>query len=81
MKGIAYKQSHVGMLNYESMKNLVLNPNAPVIQIPQFNFVGQGEVTTVRTLKDVKFNRNDLKGELKPKSNGMGHKLYPFVKE
>lgn len=81
MKGVAYKQSHVSMLNYRTMKNLVLNPHAPPIQIPQFNFIGQGEVTTVRTFKDVKFNRNDLKGELKPKPNGLGHKLFPLVKE
>src|SRR6185437_304948 len=77
-KGVSYAYSHRNLINYQVLKEAVLNPHK-VIEVPQQSFVGQDEITTHRFLKKVQFNCRELKGELRRKNGVQGHVLYPRI--
>lgn len=72
VKGLSLKHSHRDLINYESLKTMVLNPQT--IEVPQRNFVyrmGHG-IHINESLKQLTFDPESMKGYLHT-----DHKVYP----
>jgi hypothetical protein len=78
LKGVSLKQAHRAIVNYDSLKACVENWSKSII-VPQFTFTGSESISTYGFGKLVRFNQNEIKGDLKPSSNGQGHTIYPWT--
>lgn len=78
LKGLSVKHAHRNMVNFDVLKNLLLNHmagNYPTIQVPQMRFTyrqGLG-MATQNFLKNLKFTPDALKGNLMSNM-----KVFPF---
>lgn len=70
LKGLSIKHSHRHIINFASIKNLIFNALQGFtlnINVPQFRFLytlGKG-MKTIEFIKQLKFDPNELKGDLK----------------
>lgn len=81
IKGLSLRHAHSDLVNFKVMERLVLQnieaKTVETIHVPQMTFkynISEG-VKTVKLLKRLAFNHEELKGELR------GAKLYPFGHE
>ncbi len=74
IKGVAAKQATEGYFGYDVMKKLILEEQESAL-VPQmtFDYKFGGDITTRYFAKAIKFQKEDLKGEL-----GVDYKIRPF---